>query len=117
MLLVDRVPVVELCLLGTISVLSCVVWQQRRAIAALQSDRLAIESRLGTIQQRTCVDALTERNRVCTLAVVEHTAPAALPRDTESVPQAIPNEVTESVPAAIPNEDTERVEVTERHAA
>ena len=111
MLLVDRVPVVELCLLGTISVLSCVVWQQRRAIAALQSDRLAIESRLGTIQQRTCVDALTERNRVCTLAVVEHTAPAALPRDTESVPEAIPNEV------AARTEVTKRTKVTERHAA
>ena len=63
------------------------------------------------------------RNRVCAQAVVEHTAPAALPNNTESVPAAIPNEVTESVPQAIPNEvtgsvnDTARVEVTERHAA
>ena len=63
------------------------------------------------------------RNRVCAQAVVEHTAPAALPNNTESVPKAIPNEVTESVPQAIPNEvtgsvnDTARVEVTERHAA
>ncbi len=100
MLLVDRVPVVELCLLGTISFLSCVVWQQRRAIEALQSDRLAVErsKRVGG-------------NRVCAQAVVEHTAPTALPRNTESVPEAIPNEVTGSV------NDTERVEVTQRHAA
>jgi hypothetical protein len=111
MLLVDRVPVVELCLLGTISFLSCVVWQQRRAIAALLSDRLAIENRLGTIQQRTCVDALTERNRVCAQAVVEHTAPTAIPRDTGSVPEAIPNEV------AARTEVTKRTKVTERHAA
>ncbi len=111
MMLVDLLPVMEPCLIGTISFLSCVVWQQRRANEALQSDRLAIENRLGTIQQPTCFDAMTGRNRVCAQAVVEHTAPAALPRKTESVPEAIPNEVTESV------NDTERVEVTERHAA
>ena len=51
------------------------------------------------------------RNRVCAQAVREHTAPAALPNNTEPVPQAIPNEVTGSV------NDTARVEVTERHAA
>ncbi len=108
MLLVDRVPVVELCLVGTISFLSCVVWQQRRPIAALESNRLAVER-----------SKHEGGNRVCAQAVVEHTAPTAIPHDTESVPEAIPNEVAESVPEAIPNSvnDTERVEVTERHAA
>ena len=106
MLLVDRVPVVELCLLGTISFLSCVVWQQRRAIEALQSDRLAVErsKRVGG-------------NRVCAQAVVEHTAPTPLPSDTESVPEAIPNEVAARIKVAALIETTERVEVTERHAA
>jgi GGDEF domain-containing protein len=56
---VDLLPVVESCLIGAVSVLSGIVWQQRRAIEALQADRLAIENRLGTIQQQTCVDALT----------------------------------------------------------
>jgi len=58
-MMVDLLPVVESCLIGAVSVLSSIVWQQRRAIEALQADRLAIENRLGTIQQQTCVDALT----------------------------------------------------------
>ncbi len=48
---VDLLPVVESCLIGAVSVLSGIVWQQRRAIEALQTDRLAIGNRLGTIQQ------------------------------------------------------------------
>ena len=254
---VDLLPVVESCLIGAVSVLSGIVWQQRRAIEALQADRLAIENRLGTIQQQTCVDALTGlrnqqmfeirvssllrgkvpfaliyidldglkaendrrghvagdrmirsaakairsavgrrhdldslfrrsnaadeflwvlegsplrigvdraehiltalqsiglsasigvmewdaqtiascveielaaeqqmqrakregRNRVCAQAVGEHTAPVALPHNTQSVPEAIPNEVAARIKVAALIETTERVEVTERHAA
>ena len=250
-MMVDLLPVVESCLIGAVSILSGIVWQQRRAIEALQADRLAIENRLGTIQQQTCVDPLTGlrnqqmfeirissllrgkvpfaliyidldglkrendrrghtagdqmirsaakairsavgrrhdldslfrrstaadeflwvlegsrlpigvdraeqiltalqsiglsasigvmewdaqtiascveielaaeqqmqrakregRNRVCAQAVVEHTAPTAIPRDTGSVPEAIPNEV------AARTEVTKRTKVTERHAA
>ncbi len=275
MMKVDALAVEGCILIGAVLYLSGIVWHQHRAIVALQADRLAIENRLGTIQQQTCFDALTglrnqqmfeirvssllrgtapfvliyidldglkaindrlghpsgdalirsavkamrsavnrlhdldtlfrrgraadeflwilegsridigiqraqeiltalqfvnisasigvmewdaspvatsvaaielaaeqqmQRakreggNRVCAQAVAEHTVPAALPSNTESVPKATPNEVTESVPVAIPNEvtesvpeaipnevpesvnDTERV-VTERHAA
>ena len=104
-MMVDLLPVMELGLFGAVSLLIGIVWQQRRA---LQANRLAVER------------AKHEGgNRVCAQAVVEHTAPTAIPHDTESVPEAIPNEVAESVPEAIPNSvnDTERVEVTERHAA
>jgi diguanylate cyclase (GGDEF)-like protein len=275
MMKVDALAVEGVILIGAVLYLSGIVWHQRRAIEALQADRLAIENRLGTIQQQTCFDALTglrnqqsfeirvssllrgtapfvliyidldglkaindrlghpfgdalirsavkairsavnrqhdldtlfrrsnaadeflwilegsridigilraqeiltalqfvgvsasigvmewdaspvatcvaaielaaeqqmQRakreggNRVCAQAIAEHTVPAALPSNTESVPKAIPNEVRESVPEATPNEvtesvhdaipnelpesgnDTERV-VTERHAA
>ncbi len=256
-MMVDLLPVVESCLIGAVSVLSGIVWRQRRAIESLQADRLGIENRLGTIQQQTCVDALTGlrnqqmfeirvslllrgkvpfaliyidldglkaendrrghpagdrmirsaakairsavgrlydldslfrrsnaadeflwvlegsplsigvdraeqiltalqsiglsasigvmewdaqtiascveielaaeqqmqrakregRNRVCAQAVVEHTAPVALPHNTQSVPEAIPNEVAERIKVAALIETTERVEVTERHAA
>ncbi len=99
-MMADLLPVVELCLFGAVSLLIGIVWQQRRALQALQADRLAVEraKRGGG-------------NRVCAQAVVEHTAPTSLPSDTESVPEAIPNEV------AARTEVTERTEVTARHAA
>jgi|JI10StandDraft_1071094.scaffolds.fasta_scaffold40095_4 diguanylate cyclase (GGDEF)-like protein len=251
---VDALAVEGCILIGAVLYLSGMVWHQHRAIEALQADRLAVENRIGTIQQQTCFDALTglrnqqmfeirvssllrgtvpfvliyidldglkaindrlghpsgdalirsaakairsavgrlhdldmlfrrstaadeflwllegsridigiqraqeiltalqfvavsasigvtewtpptvatcveielaaeqqmQRakreggNRVCAQAVAEHTIPAALPSNTESVPKAIPNEVTESVPQAIPNEVTESVNDTER---
>ena len=55
-MMLDLLPVVEI---GAISFMGYVVWHQHRAIETLQADRLAIENRLGTIQQQTCFDALT----------------------------------------------------------
>jgi diguanylate cyclase (GGDEF)-like protein len=59
MMKVDALVVEGAILIGAVLYLSRIVWHQRRAIEALQADRLAIENRLGTIQQQTCFDALT----------------------------------------------------------
>jgi GGDEF domain-containing protein len=59
MMKVDALVVEGFILIGAVLYLSRIVWHQRRAIEALQADRLAIENRLGTIQQQTCFDALT----------------------------------------------------------
>jgi diguanylate cyclase (GGDEF)-like protein len=59
MMKVDVLVVEGFVLIGAILYLSGFVWHQQRAIEALQADRLAIENRLGTIQQQTCFDPLT----------------------------------------------------------
>ena len=67
-MVVELLPVVDGCLIGAVSLLSGIVWQQSRTMNALRdgwhADRLNLENRLGTIQQQTCFDALTGlRNR------------------------------------------------------
>ena len=67
-MVVELLPVVDGCLIGAVSLLSGIVWQQWRAMDALRAgwhaDQLNLENRLGTIQQQTCFDALTGlRNR------------------------------------------------------
>jgi diguanylate cyclase (GGDEF)-like protein len=117
----------QLQLVGVSASIGVMEWDAQKVASCVEIE-LAAEQQMQRAKREG-------RNRVCAQAVAEHTAPAALPNVTESVPEAIPNEVTESVPQAIPNEvtesvpeaipnevtgsvnDTERVEVTERHAA
>ena len=105
----------QLQLVGVSASIGVMEWDAQKVASCVEIE-LAAEQQMQRAKREG-------RNRVCAQAVVEHTAPAALPNNTESVPAAIPNEVTESVPQAIPNEvtgsvnDTARVEVTERHAA
>ncbi len=105
----------QLQLVGMSASIGVMEWDAQKVASCVEIE-LAAEQQMQRAKREG-------RNRVCAQAVVEHTAPAALPNNTESVPKAIPNEVTESVPQAIPNEvtgsvnDTERVEVTKRHAA
>jgi diguanylate cyclase (GGDEF)-like protein len=117
----------QLQLVGVSASIGVMEWDAQKVASCVEIE-LAAEQQMQRAKREG-------RNRVCAQAVVEHTAPAALPNNTESVPKAIPNEVAESVPQAIPNEvtgsvpqaipnevtgsvnDTARVEVTERHAA
>ena len=67
-MVVELLPVADGCLIGAVSLLSGIVWQQLRTMDALRAgwhdDRLNLENRLGTIQQQTCFDTLTGlRNR------------------------------------------------------
>jgi diguanylate cyclase len=59
MMKVDVVVVEGFILIGAVLYLSHILWHQQRAIESLHAARLAIENRLGTIQQQTCFDALT----------------------------------------------------------
>ncbi len=105
----------QLQLVGVSASIGVMEWDAQKVASCVEIE-LAAEQQMQRAKREG-------RNRVCAQAVVEHTAPAAIPNNTESVPAAIPNEVTESVPQAIPNEvtgsvnDTERVEVTNRVAA
>ena len=58
-MLVEILPVVDGCLIGAVSLLSGIVWQQRRQLSLLQTDQLLLANKLGTIEQQTCFDALT----------------------------------------------------------
>ena len=58
-MLVEILPVVDGCLIGAVSLLSGIVWQQRRQLSLLQTDHLLLANKLGTIEQQTCFDALT----------------------------------------------------------
>ena len=58
-MLVEILPVVDGCLIGAVSLLSGIVWQQRRQLSLLQTDQLLLANKLGTVEQQTCFDALT----------------------------------------------------------
>ena len=58
-MLVEILPVVDGCLIGAVSLLGGIVWQQRQQLSLLQSDQLLLANKLGTIEQQTCFDALT----------------------------------------------------------
>ena len=58
-MLVEILPVVDGCLIGAVSLLSGIVWQQRRQLSLLQTDQILLANKLGTVEQQTCFDALT----------------------------------------------------------
>ena len=58
-MLVEILPVVDGSLIGAVSLLSGIVWQQRRQLSLLQTEQLLLANKLGTIEQQTCFDALT----------------------------------------------------------
>ena len=58
-MLVEILPVVDGCLIGAVSLLSGIVWQQRRQLSLLQTDQVLLASKLRTIEQQTWFDALT----------------------------------------------------------
>ena len=58
-MLVELLPVVDGCLIGAVSLLSGIVWQQRRQLSLLQTDQILLANKLGTVEQQTCFDALT----------------------------------------------------------
>ena len=58
-MLVEILPVVDGCLIGAVSLLSGIVWQQRRQLSLLQTDQILLANKLGTIEQQTSLDALT----------------------------------------------------------
>ena len=58
-MLVEIFPVVDGCLIGAVSLLSGIVWQQSRQLSMLETNQLLLANKLGTIEQQTCFDALT----------------------------------------------------------
>ena len=66
-MLLEILPVVDGCLIGAVSLLGGIVWQQRRQLSLLQTDQLLLANKLGTVEQQTCFDALTglRSQRMC----------------------------------------------------
>lgn len=62
-MLVELLPILDGCLLGGLSMLSCIVWSQRTQIRALSqtvnAQHVEQVNKLATIEKLTCYDALT----------------------------------------------------------
>lgn len=62
-MLVELLPIVDGCLLGGLSMLSCIVWSQRTQLNELNrtvaAQNIELGNKLATIERLTCYDALT----------------------------------------------------------
>jgi len=62
-MLVELLPIVDSCLLGGLSMLSCIVWAQRTQLNELNrtvaAQNIELGNKLATIERLTCYDALT----------------------------------------------------------